>query len=144
MATVQAILDKKGTEVITISADGTVLEAARVMNERGIGGLVVTDADRLLGIFTERDILRRVVAAGRDPASTPIREVMTTPVACCRPETTIDECRSVMTAKRIRHLPVIDDDGRRGIVTVGDIVAHRVAEHEDTIRYLESYVFGTR
>jgi len=144
MATVQAILLKKGREVITVAAHRTVLDAARLMNERGIGGLVVTDSDRLLGIFTERDILRRVVAAGRDPSGTPIRDVMTTPVACCRPETSIQECRSVMTAKRIRHLPVVDDDGLCGIVTSGDVMAYRVEEHEDTIRYLESYVFGTR
>lgn len=144
MATVQAILDKKGREVITVAAHRTALDAARLMNERGIGGLVVTDSDRLLGIFTERDILRRVVAAGRDPGGTPIRDVMTTPVACCRPETSIQECRSVMTAKRIRHLPVVDDDGLCGIVTSGDVMAYRVEEHEDTIRYLESYVFGMR
>jgi len=144
MASVQAILEKKGREVITVGADRTVLDAARLMNERAIGGLVVTESDRLLGIFTERDILRRVVAAGRDPGGTPIRDVMTTPVACCRPETTIQECRSVMTAKRIRHLPVVDGDGLCGIVTSGDVMAYRVEEHEDTIRYLESYVFGTR
>jgi len=144
MARVQAILDKKGREVITVAAHQTALDAARLMNERGIGGLVVTDHDRLLGIFTERDILRRIVAAGRNPSATPIRDVMTTPVACCRPETTLDECRSVMTAKRIRHLPVVDDDGLQGIVTSGDVLAYRVEEHEDTIRYLESYVFGTR
>ena len=89
-------------------------------------------------------MLRRVVAAGRDPSSTSVRDVMTTPVACCRPETTIEECRSVMTGKRIRHLPVVDDYGLRGIVTIGDLMAFRVEEHEDTIRYLESYVFGTR
>jgi len=142
MATVQAILTRKGNQVLSIGADDTVLDAARRMNERGIGGLVVTEGEHVIGIVTERDILRRVVAAQRIPATTQVREVMTSPVACCRPETTLAECRGVMTAKRIRHLPVVDDQGLRGIVTIGDLLAWEVNEHETTIEYLNSYIFG--
>jgi len=115
MPTVEAVLARKGGQVVTIGAADSALTAATLMNERGIGGLVVLDAGRVAGMFTERDILRRVVAMKRDPAATPVRDVMTTPVAFCRRETTLGECRAVMTEKRIRHLPVVDDKGVCGI-----------------------------
>ncbi len=144
MSTVQDILLKKGREVTTIAATATALDGARLMNDRGLGGLVVIEGDRVIGVFTERDILRRVVAAQRDPATTVIREVMTSPVASCRPETTVEECRSVMSARRIRHLPVMDERGLCGIVTSGDVLAFNVLEHEETIQVLNSYVYGVR
>ena len=143
MATVHSILSRKGNEVVSIEADQSVLAAANRMNERGIGGLVVIEDGRMIGIVTERDIMRKVVAAERNPSLTPVREVMTSPVACCRPETTLLECRSVMTDKRIRHLPVVDDRGLRGIVTIGDLMAQEVGEHQATVEYLSSYIFGT-
>lgn len=144
MATVQAVLARKGGDVFTIGIADSVLTAATLMNERGIGGLVVLDGGRVAGMFTERDILRRVVAMRRDPASTPVREVMTSPVAFCRQETTLGECRAVMTEKRIRHLPVVDGKGVCGIVTIGDLMAHEVDDHEATIQYLNEYIFGVR
>jgi len=144
MATVQSVLDRKGGQVVTIDVADTVLGAASLMNERGIGGLVVMDGGRVAGMFTERDILRRVVAAKRDPARTAVGEVMTTPVAFCRRETKLDECREVMTERRIRHLPVVDDHGVCGIVTIGDLMAHEVADRESTIQYLNEYIFGVR
>jgi len=144
MPTVQTILARKGGQVVTIGAADTVLVAATLMNERGIGGLIVLDGGHVAGIFTERDILRRVVAMGRDPASTPVREVMTTPVAFCRGETTLEECRAVMTDKRIRHLPVVDEKGVCGIVTIGDLMAHEVTDREATIQFLNEYIFGVR
>jgi CBS domain-containing protein len=144
MATVQAVLARKGGEVFTIGIADSVLTAATLMNERGIGGLVVLDGGRVAGMFTERDILRRVVAMRRDPAATTVSEVMTTPVAFCRGETTLGECRSVMTEKRIRHLPVVDEKGVCGIVTIGDLMAHEVTEQEATIQYLNEYIFGVR
>jgi CBS domain-containing protein len=144
MTTVSDILSRKGREVVSMSADDTVLSAARSMNEHGIGGVVVIDKSKMVGIFTERDVLRRIVAEQRDPATTRLEEVMTTPVASCRPETGLDECVRVMTGKRIRHLPVVDDDGVCGIVTSGDIMAFQVREQEDTIQYLNSYIFDLR
>lgn len=144
MATVQAVLDRKGGQVVTIDVADMVLGAASLMNERGIGGLVVMDGGRVAGMFTERDILRRVVAAKRDPVRTTVGEVMTTPVAFCRRETKLDECRAVMTERRIRHLPVVDDHGVCGIVTIGDLMAHEVADRETTIQYLNEYIFGVR
>src|SRR5262249_43207263 len=96
MATVQAILDRKGGQVVTIDVADSVLAAATLMNERSIGGLVVLDGGEVAGMFTERDILRRVVAAKRDPARTTVGEVMTTQVAFCRRDTLLDDCRAVM------------------------------------------------
>jgi len=144
MSTVQSVLAKKGGQVVTIGVADTALVAATLMNERGIGGLVVLDGGRVAGMFTERDILRRVVAMRRDPATTPVRDVMTAPVAFCRQETTLDECRAVMTERRIRHLPVVDEKGVCGIVTIGDLMAHDVKDQEATIQYLNEYIFGVR
>ena len=144
MATVQSILRRKGGQVVSIGADETALAAATLMNEKAIGGLVVMDGDRIVGVFTERDVLRRVVAARKDPATTLVREVMTSPVACCRLDTSLEECQSVMTAKRIRHLPVVERERLCGIVTIGDLMAEEVGEHQATIEYLQSYIFGGR
>lgn len=144
MATVKDILAAKGTGVVTMVAEESVLNAARLMNERGIGGVVVTDGDGMVGIFTERDILRRVVAEQRDPAGTRIRDVMTTPVVTSRLEATLEQCVGIMTEKRIRHIPVVSDSGPEGIVTSGDIMAYQVREQKETIDYLNSYVFDLR
>ena len=144
MATVQDILSKKGTSVVTLSAEDSVLDAARVMNEKGIGGLVVTDGGVMVGIFTERDILRRVVTEQRDPAATPLREVMTSPVVYCPPDASLEDLTALMTEKRIRHLPVMDDDELCGIITTGDILAHAVKEQAYTIEYLHKYVYNIR
>lgn len=144
MGTVHSILTRKGREVVTIGLAESALAAAERMNERGIGGLVVVDGDQVVGIVTERDILRRVVAARREPAHIRVQEIMTTPVASCRPDTTLIECRTFMTAKRIRRLPVTDERGLCGIVTIGDLLAHEVGEHEATIEYLNHYIHDRR
>ena len=144
MSTVQAILARKGGEVVSVGAQDTVRAAAHRMNERGIGGLVVLDGDRVVGIFTERDVLRRVVATGRDPSTTTVSDVMTAPVATCRSDTSLAECRGFMTEKRVRHLPVVEGQRLLGIVTIGDVMAYEVGEHERTIEYLNSYIFGPR
>ena len=144
MATVQTILAKKGRQVVSTTVSDSVLDAATLMNQRGIGGLIVLDGDQVVGMFTERDILRRVVAAKRDPVHTTVGQVMTTHVAFCRRETLLDDCRAVMTERRIRHLPVMDDHGVCGIVTIGDLMAHEVTDREATIQYLNEYIFGVR
>lgn len=144
MATVQDVLDIKGPDVVTLDAGATVLDAAQRMNERGIGGVVVMDAGAVVGIFTERDILRRVVAKRRDPARTAVREVMTTPIITCRPEAALDECRALITDKRVRHLPVMREGRLCGIITSGDILAQQVREQQDTIQHLHNYMFDVR
>lgn len=144
MVTVKEILERKGSAVVTMVADESVVNAARLMNERGIGGIVVTDGGAMAGIFTERDVLRRVVAERLDPAETRLRDVMTAPVITCRPTDTLEQCVATITERRVRHLPVVGDEGLCGIVTSGDILAHQVREQQDTIQFLNSYVFDLR
>lgn len=144
MPTVQSILARKGREVVTIDVEASALAAAELMNQRGIGGLVVIEAGRVAGIVTERDILRRVVAERFDPASTRVQSIMSTPVATCRLDTSFAECRAFMTERRVRHLPVVDEHGLCGIVTIGDLLAQEVDQHQATIEYLNHYIHGDR
>ncbi|WP_320046852.1 CBS domain-containing protein [uncultured Ilyobacter sp.] len=137
MPSVKDILTKKGHDVVSVDWDTNVAEAARLMNDRHIGAVVVTRDATVVGIFTERDVLCRIVAATRDPEKTLVREVMTSPVACCDLDTNRDECRAVMRNRRIRHLPVVDADERlAGIISIGDIVADEGEEKQETIHYL--------
>jgi CBS domain-containing protein len=143
MASVRDILVNKGTEVLSIGPEATVLDAALLMNDHKIGSLVVLDADRLVGLISERDLLQRVIAERRDPVETLVRDVMTTEVVCCRTYTTIEEARGVMKNRRIRHLPVVEDDSRlSGLVSIGDLNAYEAHTHEVTIHILEEYIHG--
>jgi CBS domain-containing protein len=113
------------------------------MNEHKIGSLVVLEAGQVVGMFTERDVLRRVVGEQRDPARTRVGEVMTTEVVCCTPETTIDEARGAMKNRRIRHLPLVDGDRRlQGLISIGDLNAYQASDHEQTIYWLHEYIYG--
>jgi CBS domain-containing protein len=136
------ILAGKGSQVWAISRDASVLDAARLMREQNIGGLLVSDDSRLVGIFTERDVLKRIVAEGRDPATTRVEEVMSREVACCSPDTTIEEARAVMRDRRIRHLPVMDHDQLVGLVSIGDLNAYQLHDQELTIHILNEYLYG--
>ena len=144
MSTVRDLLSRKGTSVISVAPDQTVLEAAHIMNDKGIGGVVVMQGTKLVGIFTERDIMRRVVAAIRDPAATLVRDVMTADPVTITAEIQIAVCRAMMSARRIRHLPVMHEDGLVGVVTSGDVLAFEVALAEAQIEQLEKYVFDVR
>lgn len=144
MATVQRILDVKGAEVVTSGPDDTVLDSARLMNEHGIGGVVIVDGGNVVGVFTERDVLRRVVGAQLDPGGTRLRDVMTAPVLTCTPDTQVDECRAIVTARRVRHLPVVKDGVLCGLITSGDILAHQLREQQEAIDYLNSWVHERR
>lgn len=142
MGVVQDILDHKGSHVVSIAEEADVLTAARLMNEQRIGALVVTRGDKVVGIFTERDLLNRVVAAQRDPAATPVAAVMSSPVACCAPQTLQDECRSVMRTRRLRHLPVVDEGRLVGLISIGDLNKAVQLEQEETIQFLYEYMHG--
>lgn len=144
MPSVKDLLARKGTAVIAVAPEDTVLAAAHVMNDKGIGGVVVLRDTTLVGIFTERDIMRRVVAAGRDPATTLVSDVMTTECLTITADVKIPVCRAMMTGRRIRHLPVMHDGGLVGVVTSGDILAFEVAEAEAQIEQLQKYVFDVR
>lgn len=142
MPTAQVILGTKGGDVATVDRKASVLDAATVMNERKIGAVVVTDGKHVVGIFTERDILNRVVAKERSARDTLVGDVMTAPMACCRRDTLLAECRTIMTTKRIRHLPVVEDGRLHGIISSGDILANEVAGQQTTIEYLHEYLYG--
>lgn len=144
MPTAQDILVNKPA-VATIGEKATVMDAATIMSDRHIGSLVVVRGDKTVGMFTERDVLNRVVARHGDPLTTVIRDVMTTPVAFCLPTTKLAECRSVMTKKRIRHLPVVKDNRLLGMISSGDMLALEHGEQQRTIEYMYEYLYkGTR
>ncbi len=142
MPTAESVLTKKSGEVVTISPDATVREAAAIMNERHIGALVVTNGQAPVGIFTERDILRRVVAADRDPATSHVGDLMTAPLTCCRRDTKLAECQALMTSRRIRHLPVVEDERLIGMLSAGDIMAFQAEDQLSTIAFMQDYLHG--
>jgi CBS domain-containing protein len=140
MANAQQILAAKGTDVVSIGPEATVLEAAQLMNERHIGSLIVLKDNKLVGIFTERDVMRRIVSEQQDPSKTAVGDVMTSPVACAAPGTTTAEISATMREKRIRHLPVVDGTTVIGMVSIGDINRTENSAAERTIQYLEQYI----
>jgi CBS domain-containing protein len=140
--TVAAILEDKGREVWSLSSDASVFDALGLMAERNIGAVVVVDGDRLVGIISERDYARKVVLLDRVSKSTAIADIMTANVVTVTPEATVDHCMTLMTDRRIRHLPVIDDDRLLGVVSIGDVVRAVIAEREYLIAQLEQYIQG--
>jgi CBS domain-containing protein len=143
MAKVHDILVSKGGSVATIDHGAFALDAAVLMNNRKIGAVVIMDGSRIAGIFTERDLMNRVIVAGKDPSKTRLDEVMTREVRACSPDSPLEECRAAMTHHRLRHLPVVNEEGGLiGIVSIGDIVAREIAHQEETIRFLNDYIQG--
>lgn len=143
MDSVEFILRNKGNLIHTIPATATVLEATREMNRHRIGALVVVDGGRIAGIFTERDVLRRVVGEGLPPSSVYVGQVMTCEVLCCSPEIDIEDASRIMRDKRIRHLPVCDGEGKLlGIISIGDLNAYYASSQDAQIENLHQYVFG--
>ncbi|MEX0745553.1 MAG: CBS domain-containing protein [Phycisphaeraceae bacterium] len=143
MSTVKQVLDAKGRHVSTIGSQASVLDAALLMNEHKIGCLVVLDGGRIVGIFTERDVLRRVVARRLDPGETSIDSVMTREVVCCQPDSRVDDARNIFMQRRIRHLPVVDEVGRlRGLISIGDLNAWELTGQQIEIHYLQEYIHG--
>lgn len=143
MATVYELLSGKVRGLYTVPETMTVLDATREMNRHSVGAMVVTAGDRIAGIFSERDVLRRVVAQERNPAQVLVRDVMTREVTTASPDTSLDEARTMMMELRIRHLPVLDDDGRSlGMISIGDLNAQLCHEQEATIGSLYEYLYG--
>jgi CBS domain-containing protein len=134
------ILDEKGHDVLRIDADASVLAAVRQMVEANVGSLLVTDGGEVAGIVTERDYLRRVTLAGRTDEQTAIREIISAPLVVATPETSIDQCKALMTDRRIRHVPVIKDGDVVGIVSIGDIVKFESKQQSYEIKYLTDYI----
>lgn len=142
-STVSEILREKGNWVLTIRPDATVFEAISEMEKKRVGAVVILDGDeRMLGIFTERDYLRRIVLRGRTSKTTRIDEVMTSNVICVHPSYTVGECMATMTDKKLRHLPVVDEGKLVGIISIGDCVKKISREAQAQVRFLTDYVTG--
>ncbi|MDW8263462.1 MAG: CBS domain-containing protein [Phycisphaerales bacterium] len=143
MYTAKDILREKGGGVYCTTPATTVLDAIHQMNRHKIGALVVMEQDQVVGIFTERDVLRRVIGEGRSPGETSVGEVMTRQVVCCRPDHELSEMAAIMQKQRIRHLPVVDESGHlHGLISIGDINACHASEQEQQIHFLNDYIFG--
>ena len=145
MTTVKQLLDYKGPQVFSIHPDATVYDAVKKMADKNVGSLVVIADDKLLGIITERHYARNIVLAGRASSATPVRAIMETNVVYATPEQSVEECMAVMTDKKIRHLPVIQDgslqNGRLiGIISIGDLVQAIISHQKFTIEQLELYI----
>ena len=142
VAAVSKILEQKGTEVIRIDGDATVLEAVQAMVDANVGALLVTgsDVNAVEGIFTERDYLRRVAVQGLTERGTSVRDVMTTPVVVITPDTTVEEAMALMTDRRIRHIPVVESETLVGMISIGDLVRLQSEEQSFQVRYLTEYI----
>jgi len=141
MNQVSEILGDKGQEVLEIEADASALEAVKRMVEANIGSLLVRDDAEIAGIVTERDYLRSVALKGPTDEQVTVREIMSSPLIVVSPETTIDECMALMTDRRIRHVPVVGEDGDVvGIVSIGDVVKFKSKQQSFEIRYLTDYI----
>lgn len=139
-ATLSALLDTKGHKVWTISSDKSAYEALELMAEYDVGALVVTEQDKVAGMFSERDYARKVILRGKSSKQTLVAEVMTKPVCYVLPWTSLSECMNLMTTKRVRHLPVMENDKLLGIVTIGDVIKTIITEQQTIINELKSYI----
>jgi IMP dehydrogenase len=137
------LLKAKGHQVWCVRPTDSVLDAIKLMAEKEIGALAVTDGDRVEGIFSERDYTRKVILRGRSATTTTVRDVMTTKVAVVDPQKTVEECMALMTHMHVRHLPVMDGGKLAGMISIGDLVKAIIAEQKFVIEQLENYIYGT-
>lgn len=142
MKLVKHLLDSKGREIISIVQDASVFDAIKLMADRSIGSLLVMDGNALKGIVTERDYARKVIIKGRASETTPVADIMTTDLITASADQTVNECMSLMSGKRIRHLPVIVDGQVAGIISIGDLVQAIISDQQEEIEQLEQYISG--
>ena len=142
MKTIERLLEIKGYDIWSIRPDASVYDAVKLMSDKKVGALLVLESGKLVGIVSERDCTRKVILQERAPKDTLVREIMTSNVIFVRPEQTVEECMALVTAKRIRHLPVLADGQLIGIVSIGDLVKDIISEQEFMIQQLENYIKG--
>lgn len=140
MKTLKQLLEAKGRDVHTITQDASVFDALKLMAERNVGALIVIEGGRIIGVISERDYARKVILHGKSSHELQVRDIMTTKVVTVRPGQSVEECMALMTEKRIRHLPVTEGERLIGVLSIGDLVKEVIAEQEQTIRQLESYI----
>jgi CBS domain-containing protein len=142
MKLIKHLLDKKGRQVVSIAPDASVFDAIKRMADREVGSLVVMSDDEMRGIVTERDYARKVILKGRASETTPVAEIMTAEVFTASGSDTVEACMEQMTEKRIRHLPVLEDQRVVGMISIGDLVQAIIADQQEEIEQLEHYISG--
>lgn len=142
MKLVHHLLESKGKDIITTAEDVSVFEAIDLMADLKVGSLIVMQDGKMIGIVTERDYARKVILKGRSAKSTLVGEIMSTEVVTAMPEQTVRECMTLMTERRIRHLPVVENDEVIGIISIGDLVKAIISEQQEEIEQLEKYISG--
>ncbi len=141
-ATIQEILDAKGTQVYSLPPEALVFEAIQMMADRGVGALLVMQDEELVGIVSERDYARKVILKGKSSKETMAKEIMSSPVHFITADCSVDEAMSVMTRKRVRHLPVMSGDQVVGVISIGDLVRSIINAQAATIEHLHAYITG--
>ena len=141
---VNEILKAKGRDVWTVSSDSTVYDALQEMADKNVGALLVVEDDKLVGVFSERDYARKVILHGKASKDTLVKEIMSTEMFWVRPDETVAGCMELMTNKRIRHLPVLDEGRLVGVISIGDVVKAVISEKEFVIQQLEQYITSGR
>ena len=142
MKLVQHLLERKGSELISIVQEASVFDAIKLMADRGVGSLLVMDGRDLKGIVTERDYARKVIIKGRSSESTAVGEIMSTDIVTATSQQTVQECMALMTDRRIRHLPVVDNGEVVGLISIGDLVQAIISDQQEEIQQLEQYISG--
>jgi CBS domain-containing protein len=142
MKLVQHLLDRKGRELISVVQEASVFDAIKLMADRGVGSLLVMDGGDLKGIVTERDYARKVIIKGRSSESTEVGEIMSTDLVTATSQQTVKECMTLMTDRRIRHLPIVLGDEVVGLISIGDLVQAIISDQQEEIEQLEQYISG--
>jgi CBS domain-containing protein len=140
MVRVSDLLNDKGRNVWSLTPEATVYEAIEQMAEKGVGALLVMEGERLVGIVSERDYARKVILKGKASRETQVREIMSYPVICARPDFTIEQTMALMTDKRVRHLPVVAEERVVGVISIGDVVRSIIEDKEFHIQQLTNYI----
>ena len=142
MKLVSELLRAKEREIWSVSPDSSVLEALNLMADKNVGALLVFEEEKLVGIFSERDYARKVILKGKASKDTTVKEIMSSKVLYVKPEQTVEDCMALMTDKRIRHLPVLEEDQVIGVISIGDVVKAIISDKDFMIHQLESYITG--
>ncbi|RRN58724.1 CBS domain-containing protein [Pseudoxanthomonas sp. SGNA-20] len=142
MRTVRQLLAEKPAEVFAVTPDAPVIEAVRLMAEKSIGAVLVMRGDELAGILSERDYARKIVLQGRSSADTPVSAIMTGDVVTVRPDTPVPACMQLVTERRIRHLPVVEQGRVTGVISIGDLVKAVIADQQVELEQLQRYIAG--
>lgn len=140
MITVAGILKTKASEIFSVASSSTVYDAIKLMGEKNIGAVPVVDNDQLSGIFSERDYARKIILQNRKSRETTVSEIMTATVITVSPSDSIDHCMEIMSTKKIRHLPVMQENRLVGIISIGDVVTAVIAAQKETINHLQNYI----